>query len=253
MSSLVIASIALGSTLAGLLVGILLRAFLPEHHVRDESKDIMKTAAGMMATLVALVVGLLVSSAKSSFDATSAGLTQGGAKIISLDRILARYGPAAAPIRETLRRAVGTGISRIWPEDGVSSANLGAVENATGMEDVFDAVRDLAPQNESQQYLKGQALQLSADLMQTRWLLIEQSQNVVPTTFLIALTSWLTVLFAGFGLLSPRNPTAISALVISAASMAGAIYLILELNRPLEGHIKVSSAPLVKALSVIGK
>lgn len=253
MSSLVIAFIILACMLGGMLLGLRLRQVLPEHHTRDDSKDIVKTAAGMMATLVALIIGLLVSSAKNSFDVTNTGMTQGAARIITLDHFLSRYGPEAKGVREHLRRVVAAGIELIWPSNTTKRADLTGLEAGTGMEDICDEIRDLAPQNESQQYLKSQALQLGADLMQSRWLVIEQSQNDLPAIFLVVLTFWLTVLFATFGLSAPRNLTAISALAICAVSMAGAVFLILELNHPLEGTIKVSSAPLLKALSVIGK
>lgn len=253
MYSLIIALIVLACMLGGLLVGLILRSNLPDHHTQDDSKDVMKTAAGMMATLVALIIGLLVSSAKSSFDATSANITQGGAKIITLDRILSRYGPETKGIRDDLQRTIAAGVERIWPSDSTHQADLKWLEGATGMEDVYDKIRELAPQNESQQYLKSQALSLGGELMQSRWMMIEQSQNTLPTAFLLVLVFWLAVLFAGFGLLTPRNLTAISALSICAVSMAGAIFLIMELNRPLEGTIKVSSAPLQKAISIIDK
>jgi hypothetical protein len=253
VSSLGIAFITLACMLGGMLLGVLLRKFLPEHHTQDDSKDVMKTAAGMIATLVALIIGLLVSSAKSSFDTASASITQGGAKIITLDHLLARYGPEAKSIRELLRRSVAAGVERVWPSDHARKADLAGVEGATGMEDVYDKIRDLAPQNDAQQYLKSQALQMSADLMQSRWMVLEQSQNALPTAFLVVLVFWLAVLFASLGLLSPRNLTAITALFTCAVSMSGAIFLIMELNRPLEGSIKVSSAPLHKALSIIGK
>ena len=253
MSSLSIALTTLGCMLGGVLLGVLLRSVLPSHHTKDESKDVTKTAAGMMATLVALIIGLLVSSSKSSFDVTNAGITQSGAKIITLDRILARYGPETHELRQQLRTVIATGMERIWPSEGERKLDMAGMENATGMEDIYDKIRELAPKTDAQQYLRGQALQLSFDLMQSRWLIIEQSQNQIPTTFLIVLTFWLTVLFTNFGLLAPRNFTALSALLICAVSMAGAIFLILELNRPLEGSIKVSNAPLLKALSLIGK
>lgn len=247
------ALITLGCTITGMLLGMYLRPVLPDHHTRDESKDAVKTAAGMMATLVALIIGLLVSSAKSSFDSANATITQGGAKLLTLDRILAKYGPEASAIRVDLRQTVAVGIERIWPSESFHKPDLAGLEKATGMEDVFDKIRNLAPQTEAQQYLKSQALQLSADLMQSRWMVIEQSQNELPTVFLVLLAFWLTVLFTIFGLLAPRNVTSIMALSICAISMAGAIYLILELNRPLEGAIKVSSAPFQKALSLMGK
>jgi hypothetical protein len=253
LSSLGIAFVTLACMLGGLFLGLFLRKVLPDHHTKDDSKDMMKTAAGMMATLVALIIGLLVSSAKGTFDQTNSGITQSGAKIITLDHILARYGPEANGVRELLKSVVATGMERIWPSGASHKVNLAEAEKATGMEDVYDQLRALTPKNDSQIYLKSQALQLGADLLQSRWMLVEQSQNQLPTVFLCVLTFWLTVLFTGFGMLAPRNLTAVSGLAVCALSMAGAVLLILELNRPLEGTIKVSNAPLQKALSFMGK
>ena len=253
MSAPLIAFIILACMLCGMALGSYLRLVLPEHHTQADSKDILMTSAGMMATLIALIIGLLVTSAKGTYDETNSSITQGGAKIITVDYYLSHYGPEAKEVRELLRQAVASGIERIWPDESRQGADLAKMETATEMADVYNKIRELSPKNDSQKYLQTQALQIGADMMQSRWMLIEQSQTNLPRIFLIVLTFWLTVLFVQFGLLAPRNRTAKSALFICALSMSCAIYLILELNNPLEGTIKVSSAPLHKALSIIGK
>ena len=253
MSALLTAFIIFAFMLSGILLGSCLRVVLPDHHTQADSKDILVSSAGMMATLVALIIGLLVSSAKGSYDVTSSSITQGGAKIITLDYYLSRYGSEAKEVRELVRQATIAGVERIWPNETRQGADLAKMEAATEMTDVYNKIRELSPQNDSQRYLQSQSLQIGADMMQSRWMLIEQSQTNLPRIFLVVLTFWLTVLFALFGLLAPRNLTAKSALFVCALSMSGAIFLIMELNHPLEGYIKVSSAPLHKALSLIGK
>lgn len=252
MSAPLIALIILVFMLSGMVLGSYLRMILPDYHTQTDSKDILMTSAGMMATLVALIVGLLVTSAKDTYDVTNSSITQGSAKVITLDYYLSHYGPEAKKVRELLHQAVATGINRIWPDESRKGADLAKMEKATGMADVYTGIRELSPKNDSQKYLQSQALQISADMMQSRWMLIEQSQTNLPRIFLVVLTFWLTVLFVQFGLLAPRNRTALSALFICAISMSGAIFLILELNHPLEGTIKISSAPMHKALSLIG-
>ena len=253
MSAPLTAFVILVCMLCGMALGSYLRLVLPDDHTRADSKDILMTSAGMMATLIALIIGLLVTSAKGNYDNTTLGITQTGAKIISLDYYLSNYGPDAKVEQELVRQATASAIERVWPNESTQGADLTKMEAATGMTDVYSKIRELSPQNDSQKYLKTQALQISADMMQSRWMLIEQSQTNLPRIFLVVLTFWLTVLFAQFGLLAPRNLTAKSALFICALSVSGAIYLILELNNPLEGTIKVSSAPLHKALFLIGK
>lgn len=252
-SSLTIALISLACLSGGILLGAVLRAFLPEHHLRDDSKDVVKTAAALIATLAALVLGLLVSSAKSSFDTMNSGVTQAGAKIILLDRVLARYGPEAKGVRDLLRHEVSVTLERVWPEEKNKLDDLSTVEASKEIEGVHTGIRELSPQNESQKSIQSQALEISSDLQQTRWLLIEETQGTLPTALISILIFWLTVLYVSFGLFAPRNATTITALFICALSIAGSIFLIQELNRPVEGFIKISSAPLEKALHLIGK
>jgi hypothetical protein len=252
MSTLITTLIALTSMVAGMLLGSLLRRRLPDAHLRDDSKDVLKTASGMIATLVALVVGLLVSSAKASFDQAGAGITEIGAKIILLDRLLGRLGPDAAPIRARLRESVAAGIERIWPAAPGPRGGLSEVEKATGLDDVQESIRRLAPRDEAGRSIQSQAFEICKVLAESRWLMIEQAQTEPPAAFLVMLIFWLAVLFTSLGLLAPGNATTYFCLTICALSMAGAILLILEMNHPLEGMIRVSPAPLRKALSVMG-
>ena len=237
----------------GMALGSYLRLVLPDDHTQADSKNILMTSAGMMATLIALIIGLLVTSAKGTYDVATLSITQTGAKIITLDYYLSRYGSEAKEVRELLPQAIASGIERIWPNESKHGADLAKMESETEMAVIYNKIREFSAKNDSQKYLQTQALQLIDDIMQSRWMLIEQSQTKLPRVFLVVLTFWLTVLFAQFGLLAPRNRTAMSALLICALSMSGAIFLILELNQPLEGTIKVSSAPLHKALLLIGK
>ena len=253
MASLITALITLASICAGTILGSLMRDRLPEHHLRDDSRDVIKTASGMIATLVALVIGLLVSSSKSTYDQASGGVTQIGAKLILLDRVtgaLRRGGQsrsASACAKESRPPS-----SNLWP-NGRVTPGLAAIERPTGMDDVHDLILQLEPRDEAHRLLRTHAVATCIELAHSRWLIIEQAQSTLPTAFLGMLIFWLTVLFASLGLLAPRNVTTWSCLFVCAVSMAGAIYLILEMNRPLEGAVQISPAPLRKALSVIGK
>ena len=115
MSSTIIAVFILAGSCGGLLLTMCLRHRLPPHHEEDATRDLIKIATGMMATLVALILGLLVSSAKTTFDAATAEITRGGAQIITLDRTLRNYGPEAQPVRELLRSNLAGSIARVWP------------------------------------------------------------------------------------------------------------------------------------------
>ncbi|MDD5139438.1 MAG: DUF4239 domain-containing protein [Verrucomicrobiales bacterium] len=253
MNSLTIALISAACIFSGVLLGMFLRSRLPDHHLSNDSKDTVKLAAGMIATLSALVLGLLVSSAKSSFDTVGSEITQGAAKIILLDRALANYGPATHDVREQLRRSVAAGIVMFWPEEKTAAAGMTTFERSNGMELVQAKLRELTPANEAQRQLLAQAQQFGGELLQFRWLVIEQTQNALPMPFLVMLLFWLTMLHMSFGLFAPRNATVIAVLLVCALSVSGAVFLILEMNHPLSGFIKVSSAPMLKALEHLGQ
>ena len=111
----------------------------------------------------------------------------------------------------------------------------------------------LLRQNDFQKSRLAQALQISDDVLQTRLLLLEGQQTNLPTTFIVVLIFWLTGLFVSFGLFAPSNGVVMTVLLVCALSVASAIFLILEMNRPLDGFIKASNAPLRKAVELIGK
>ena len=170
-----------------------------------------------------------------------------------MDRVLANYGPEAKEIRGLLKRFLSARIAKVWPEqiERLQGADLSG--KFTDMEEIQAALRNLVPQNNLQRSYQAKAIQISDDLLQIRWLLFEQLQTSLPPMFLGVLIFWATVLFACFGLLAPRNGTVVVVFLVCAISVAGAIFLILEMEKPLTGAMKISSAPLVKTLGRLGK
>lgn len=248
MNSTFIALASAACIFSGALVGLFLQRLLPGHHLSKETQDVVKLSAGTVATLTAMVLGLLVSSAKNSFDTINNGIVQSSAKIILLDSDLARYGPETKAAREQLKRHVAGVMAMVWPAEKTGVPPLTAFERTTGMELVLDKLSKLTPQSDAQRRSLGQAQQIVSELAQTRWFLIEQEQNQLPLPLLIILVFWLSLLFASFGLFTPTNTTALMVLFLGACALSAAIYLVLELDRPLEGLIKVSDAPLRNAL-----
>ena len=253
MSAIVVASIIFACLSASALLGLFLHSRVPVDHLSTESKDVVKLAMGLIATMAALVLGLMTASAKSSFDVQNEETVRAAANIMRLDRVLARYGLETKETRDLLRRAVALRIHLTWPEDGSAPENLDSPEMTRAAEGVEDKIQELSPRNELQREFKSRALQISGDLLGTHWLRIAQSSNPVPLLFLVVLVFWLGILFGTFGLFAPHNTTVIVALVLSAMAVAGSTFLILEMYRPFYGLMKISPEPMRYALSRLGQ
>jgi hypothetical protein len=235
---------------AGLL-GVRVRAALPEDHLSSETKDAVKFGMGLVATMAALVLGLLVASTKGSYDTQKSEVAQMAAKIVFLDRLLANYGSESAESRDLLRRSVGSAINHMWPDKKSSQAAQLDPSVSSG-EAFFNSIQKLSPQNDVQRSLKSQAAQIATDLGQMRWLLFEQTETSISVTMLIVLISWLAIIFMSAGLFAPPNATVIIALMLAALSVSGAIFLILELDMPFDGVIQISKKPMYNALVHLG-
>ena len=254
MESLWIASIVLIACLVGAGAGFYLRRFLPESHLSGDSKDVVKQGFGLIATMVALVLGLLVATAKSSFDAEAAGFEQLSTNIIVLDRAFANYGPEAQPSREKLKHAIASMAESLWPTSGPKhELVIDSTDVTKGGRELFAAIRELAPKDDTQRAIKTQAIALGTELAKTRWSLSQPGEPLLPTPFLVVMIFWLGVLFASYGLFTPRTATVIATLVICAVSLAGAIFLVVDLGEPTTGLIQVSGVSLRYALSQLGQ
>lgn len=251
MNPMTIGWIVLACVFGGAVLGMVLHRILPAHHLSTDSKDVIKLGMGLTATMSALVLALLIASAKSSYDAQRNELTQFSVNVILLDRVLAKYGPETKMARDILRRSVIRIVDQIWPKADASARALDPTTVQAG--DLYDKIEELSPQNEAQRSLKSEAEKVSIELAQTRWLLFEQGGSSIPMPFLVLLVFWVTIIFLSFGLFAPPNATVISTLFLCALSVSGAIFLILELDRPFGGLIQISSAPLHNAVAHLGE
>jgi hypothetical protein len=233
------------------LLAMFVHRLLPEEHLSSDSKDVVKLGIALVATMSALLLSLLVASAKSAFDTRSNQLTQASADIVLLDRALARYGHETKEARALLQRSVIVTIERFWSAEGIKS--IMNDPGASPVEALYDKIETLTPQNDAQRSMQSQALTLAADMARTRLLLFEHLGASIPVPFLVVLVFWLCIIFASFGLFAPRNATVITVLCVCALSVAGAIFLILELDRSFEGLLQVSGAPLRATLAQLGR
>jgi hypothetical protein len=251
MNIILVAAILFACLVGAALLGRCVHSYLPEAHLSTDSRDAVKLAMGLVATMTALVLGLLVSSAKDGYDTKRSEVIQMAAKVAFLDRVLALYGPDATDARRDLRAAVADAVRRIWPTDRSGPAQL--TPNQQIGDALYVGVQRLSPNDDTQRTLKTQVTTLMVDLGQLRSLLIAQAIPSISIPMLIILVSWLVVIFFGFSLIAPPNATTTLALVASAFSVACAIFLILELDHPFGGLIHIPSEPLTIVLSHLPK
>lgn len=235
--------------LAGALAGMGLRAVIPRDHLDSDTTDLIKLGVGLIGTMSALVLGLLVASTKAAYDSKKTELAEIAGNVILLDRILAHYGNETADTRGALRAAIAGLVGNVGSKGQLEQLNRAAPESR---ELIFDKIQDLMPHTDAQRALQAEAKSLAIELARTRWLLYAQSGTSISTPFLVIVTFWLTVLYVSFGLFAPRNETAVVTLLISALSVAGAMFLILDLDRPFSGFMQIPDTPLRNALAVLG-
>ena len=246
------ALVVLAAVFASGLVGLYLRSVLPEQHLNEDSVAMVRLCTGVIATLAALVLGLLVASAKANYDRVNDDVTHAAASVLLLDGTLAHYGPQTREARTLLRTAVASTLDSIFSNHGHGVADLDDPQRVANGERLQAELRQLAAENDTQRTLKEAALELSSEIAKTRLLVITQSAGSIPSVFLVVLVLWLAIMFAGFGLITSKNPMVIVTLFLCALSLAGAVFMIEELNRPLEGFMRVSDAPLRYALAHLG-
>lgn len=253
MSALSIASIVFVCCFGGALIGLVLHSFVPERHLDDDSKDTVKLVMGLLATMSALVLGLLIATAKSSYDAQQTAVQQLAADIVQLDQRLARFGPETTEIRTRLRDDVSRVHAIIWSPEGASPAALDPMVSARELGAILGHIQDLVPKTDAQHNDQAKALEIGSAIERTRLLMFAATTSKIPLPFLIVLVWWLAALFLGFGLFARFNLTVTASLLIGALSIAAAIFLILDLNTPFSDLLRISDAPIQYALSRIGQ
>jgi hypothetical protein len=248
MNALLISFLVFALTFGGALVGVVIRPLLSESHLRPDSKDVVKLATGLIGTLAALVLGLLIASAKSTFDQKTNQVRQLTASIIALDELLAQYGPEAAGVRNLLRQSIQPVANRIWREQEMPTGKPVHFESTAQAWTFENELERLSPKDNVQRSLQSRAIQTFTEGAQTRLQLFAQAGGSIPTPFLIILVFWLGAIFVSFTLFARANLVVMASLFVCALSFAGAIFLVLELDNPFTGLMGISSATLRSAL-----
>ncbi len=253
MHSAIVSLVVAAAVFGGSLFAMYAARVLPDSHFSAEARDVIKLAMALIATLVALVLGLMIATAKGTYDAQASAIRQLSANVLLLDRDLSEFGPEAQQPRDLLRDIAALMLQRLWPADGAAPASLAPDEARPQMQAFVDEITSLSPQNPKQQYLKTLALQLTSEIARARLQLYVQGGSALPLPFLVIMAIWLIVLFCGYGLIAARNPTVLVFLFACTLSVAGAVFLIEELVDPFGGIVRVSSAPLQDVTTHLGQ
>jgi hypothetical protein len=248
---LIVTLIVFAVILAGTFIGRNIRRVLPPDHLTDETKSLVSVSMAVIATISALVLGLLISNANNSFVALGGQVTSLSAQIVRLDQILHRYGPDTDQARETLRQYTEQKAADLFPSDG-GRAHLGNPTTYELLQQLEESLLALKPANPRDQWWMAQALTLAAKVGDARWLLAQQVGQGTPKAFVALLVLWLTLLFGSFALFAPPNFTSTATLTLCALAVAGAVGMILELEQGLGGLIHISPQPMRQAVMEVG-
>jgi hypothetical protein len=235
---------------------------LRDRHIPREAVDSIRLLMGMLLTFAALVLGLLTSSAKQRFDGYDNDLSAYAADLIELDHRLKLYGPDANQIHALLRSYTAAAIADTWPGEAQPSGpfphfqhpasepdNIEGTALGQMLANVDVAIEHLAPPDDFHRQIAERLRNRVALAIQQRWRLILSAHSTISWPLLLVLTTWLAIIFAIFGLTSPRSRLIYTVVVLSALSIASPLYLILDYSDALTGLLQISSFPMRVALS----
>ena len=237
------------SILFGTVIGMILKRSLPAEMLEGGSKDAIRLGAGFLSTLAALVIGLMIASAKNTYDTQNTNIRQLGTNAVLVDQMLTKYGPEARTARTLLRETIPSATARIWQENTRRGGSTFVVSETA--ERFYNAVEGLKPANEEQTSLKSRIIQITTELGRTRLLVFTQSDNAIPVPFFIVLVFWLVVIFASFSLFAEPGAIVIAFILVFAISVSSALFLIVDLSHPFSGLMQISNHHLQMVLPKI--
>ena len=235
------------------MLGMFVRTRLPEHHLNSESKDVLRLAIGIIATLCAMVLGLLISTTKVAFDRLNLDLKHSSGQVLQLDRALAQYGSETGEIRKLVKQTYSDSVELVLSGDESALAKLESPEKQAQLDRLPLLIHALSPRDDMQRAQQGRALADLSELSNTRFNNIVQVGGTIPRPLFVVLVFWLAMLSLGFGLFSPRNLTAAVGLFACSLCLSVALAVLIDLDRPITGVIKVNAVPMRNAISHLGE
>ena len=250
LSPPIIGFIAFVVILAGAFAGLWARQRLPAQHLSDETKSLVSVSMAVVGTIAALVLGLLISNANTSFIARSSEVTALSADILRLDQMLRLYGPETNPARGKLLQFAERKTNDLFP-DSATDVRVDNESTYEVLQQVEYLMLELQPPDDRHRWFLQQGLAHASKIGNTHWLLGQEAGQGTPKVFVALVVFWLTLLFASFGLFAPRNVISVLVLVLCALAVAGAVEMVLELEQPFGGVLHISQQPMRHAISAM--
>jgi hypothetical protein len=251
LNSLTVALVIGALIVASGVVGLILQRQLAEHHTSERSRDMIGGVVGHLTLLLALVLGLLIWTAYGVYSTQQTELQTLAARALEFNLEMRQYGPEADPGREILRRDLVWAVEQFWGVDDSRAEVYDASYKA--MADLMNFFDGLEPKTPAQTQLLAAARGNYAFIGEQRLLMSMQAATPVAWPLIYSVAAWCCIMFGGMGLLSRLNATTLTMLVVGAGSVALAIFLILEYNKPYTSSIRVSPAPLEQAIIELDK
>lgn len=232
----------------GIAAGMLLRKRIPADHLGAGPKEVIRLGAGFLATLSAVLISLMIASAKNSYDTQAAHFRTLAAYLVETDQLLVQYGSETTQIRILMRQAVPAAVDRIWREK--RSANQdSAFTSASLAEQINSAIASLTPANDAQRSLKHRIEEASVEIANARLLMFADGDTAILTPFLLILIFWLAVVFASYALFVAPSRVVIAALLVFALSISSALFLVADLSQPFVGLMQIPKEQLRDTLA----
>lgn len=251
MDPILVSSLVFALVFSGALLGMALRRALPQEHFGTDAKETVRLAVGLVVTMTGLVLGMLVSSAKTFYDAQKNNVAEISSEIVLLDHLLKIYGPESGQIRVEIRQLLGETIDRIWPDQSSRQSQL---RPGDGEQNFYQQLQVLVPKNAVQVAAKAEVMSMTLRIRETQWLMfLESEQNSMSLPLLMVVTSWLVAIFISFGVFAPPNSTVVVALIVCAMAVSAAIFVIMEMYSPFNGILKISPMAIHDALTQMSR
>jgi hypothetical protein len=226
--------------------GVWLGRRLPVDHLSKASQDTITISIGMVAAMTSLVLGLLTAEVKSAYDAADSEIKQQAARLQEMNMGTREIdAPAAATIRQNLARLASLAVAETFEGAGPQG------RSAEIYVSTYRTIMNLPAPTILEQQVRSDLHDELADLAAHRVEVLQATKGTIPAPFLYMMAAWTAMIFMCWAIFAPRNATVISILVICAASVSGALFLILEMDTPFDGIISISSEPLRSAITAL--